>query len=232
VVARVGQMFKLLPTQRASLYEVLTAIDFNPSDFDIVKTSHRHLGDGEAVKLKKTEFHFAIYKDPSEYSHHKFFVTFSPGAEEIRELAECYDWNSVLAKFEYYLIVLRRELSVTDPWENAKEYADKLQAVPQTGAGNRPFTGKEKDDVQKTLKDIKQLLLDEVKNDEKKQQYLTDQFSMLNDAVTKFGKKDYLMLVYTAVIGMATTVGVSPGVGTQIWQMLNGLLSHVPRLIS
>jgi len=225
-------MFKLLPSQRASLYEVLTAIDFNPPDFDIVKTSHRHLGDGEAVNLKKTEFYFAIYKDPSEYSHHKFFVRFSPGAEEILELAECYDWDSVLLKFEYYLHVLRRELSVTDPWENAKEYADKLQAVPQTSAGKRPFTGKEKDDIQKTLEDIKQLLLDQVTNDEKKQQYLTDQFIVLHDAVTKFGKKDYLMLVYTAVIGMATTIGVPPDVGMQIWQMLNGLLSHVPRLIA
>ena len=224
-------MFKLLPSQRESLHALVTAIDFNSLDFDLVKTNHRQLGDGEAVTLKKTEFYFAIY-DPGEYSHAKFFVTFSPGVDKILELQECYDWDSVLLTFENYLHVLRRELSVTDPWENAKEYADKLQAVPQTSGGNRPFTGREKDDIQKRLEDIKQLLLDQVKNDKKKQQYLTDQFSMLHDAVTKFGKKDYLMLVYTAVIGVATTIGVPPDVGTQIWQMLNGLLSHIPRLIA
>jgi hypothetical protein len=224
-------MFKLLLSQKASLYELLSALDFNPLDFDIVKSSHPEIGDGEAVKLKKTEFYFAIHTHPSQSTHRKFLGTFSPGAEESAESEECYDWDSVLRTFEKYLHVLRRELSVRDPWESAKEYADKLQAVPQTGGGNRPFTGKEKDDIQKTLEDIKHLLLDQVKNDEKKQQYLTDQFSMLHDAVTKFGKKDYLMLVYTAIIGMATTIGVPPDVGTQIWQMLIGLLSHVPRLI-
>jgi hypothetical protein len=123
-------------------------------------------------------------------------------------------------------------LSVADPWENAKRYADKLHAVPQTGDDNVPFTGEEKDDVEKTLEEIKHLLLDHAKNDDKKQEYLRDQFRMLHEAVTKFGKKDYLMLVYTAVIGMATTIGVPPDVGTQIWHMLNGLLSHIPRLIA
>jgi hypothetical protein len=224
-------MFKFLPSQKASLYEVLTSSDFNPLDFDIVKMNHRHMGDGEAVKLKETEFYFAIYSHPGEYSHDRFFVTFSPGAQQISDSEECYDWAFVLRTFDNYLPVLRRELSVADPWENAKKYADKLHAVPQTGAGNLPLSGKEKDDIQKTLEEMKHLLLDHVKNDEKKQQYLTDQFRMVHDAVTKFGKKDYLMLVYTAVIGMATTIGVPPDVGTQILQMLNGLVSHIPRLI-
>ena len=225
-------MFKLLPSQRASLHAVLTASGFNPVDFDIVNANHRHLGDGEAVKLKKTEFYFAIYEHPGEYTTCKFYVRFSPGAEEISDSKECYDWQLVLREFKQYLDILRYELSVTDPWENAKDYADKLQTVPETSADNYPFTGKEKDDIEKRLEDIKHLLLDQVKNDKRKQQYLTDQFKMLHDAVTKFGKKDYLMLVYTAVIGMATTIGVPPGVGAQIWQMLNGLLSHIPRLIA
>jgi hypothetical protein len=225
-------MFKLLPSQKASLYQVLISRDFNPLEFDIVKTNHRHLGDGEAVELKKTEFYFAIYSHPGEYSPAKFLVTFSPGSQQISESQECHDWASVLRTFPNYLGVLRRELSVADPWDNAKKYADKLHAVPQTGDGNLPLSGREKDDVQKTLEEIKHLLLDHVKNDEKKRRYVADQFRMLHDAVTKFGKKDYLMLVYTAVIGMATTIGVPPGVGAQIWQMLNELLSHIPRLIA
>jgi hypothetical protein len=116
------------------------------------------------------------------------------------ELEECYDWASVLRTFDNYLDILQRELSVVDPWENAKKYADKLHAVPQTSVHNLPLSGKEKDDIQKTLGEIKHLLLGHVKNDEKKQQYLTDQFGMLHDAVTKFGKKDYLMLVCSSKV--------------------------------
>ena len=226
------QPFKLLPTQKASLYKELTSSDFNPLDFDIVKTDDRHLGSGEAVKLKKTEFYFAIYSHPGEYGIDEFFVTFSPGSQTISESVECLDWNSVLGIFESYLVLLRRELSVVDPWENAKKYADELHGVPQTTADDLPLSGKEKANIQKTLEEIKHLLLDHVKNDDKKQQYLTEQFRILHDAVTKFGKKDYLMLVYTAIIGMATSTRVPPDLGSQIWQMLNGLVSHVPRLIA
>ena len=201
-------MFKLLPSQKASLYQVLTSHDFNPLDFNIVKRHDRNLGDGEAVELKKTEFYFAIYEPPDEYTFAMFFVTFSPGAHQISQSQECHDWTQVLHTFGNYLRVLRRELSVADPWETAKKYADRLDAVPQTDAGNSPLSGKEKEDVQKALDEIKNLLLDHVKSDERKQQYLSDQFRMLHDAVTKFGKKDYLMLVYTAVIGMASTIGI------------------------
>ena len=225
-------MFKLLPSQKASLYGVLASGDFNPLDFNFVSIDLRHLGRGEAVKLKKTEFYFAIYSHPGEYAHHKFFVTFSPGGEQISESEECYEWRAVLHKFANYLQVLRYELSVVDPWDRAKSYADKLGSVPETDSGNSALSNKEKEDIQKTLEEIRGLLLDHVKDDQRKRQYVAEQFRVLQDAVTKFGKKDYLMLVYTAVIGMATTIGVPPDVGTQIWQMLNGLVSHIPRLIA
>ena len=91
---------------------------------------------------------FAICSTQSEYdSSAKFFVRFSPGKEEIVELEECYDWASVLRTFDNYLDILQRELSVVDPWENAKKYADKLHAVPQTSVHNLPLSGKEKDDI-------------------------------------------------------------------------------------
>src|SRR5437899_11342694 len=128
-------MFKLLPSQKALLYDVLTSSNFNPLDFDIVKThGGGALGDGEAVELKESEFYFAIYSHPGEYSPARFFVTFSPGAQQITESRECHDWGSIVRAFQYYLGVLRREWSVADPWENAKEYAAKLQAAPEPNA--------------------------------------------------------------------------------------------------
>jgi hypothetical protein len=138
----------------------------------------------------------------------------------------------VLRSFDNYLHLLRRELSVEDPWDTAKHYADKLNAVPRIGTDNPPLSGKEKDDIQKKLDEIKRLLLDHAKNDERKEQYVQDQFRVLNNAITTFGKKDYLMLVYSVVIGVAITIGVPPGLGTQIVQMLHGLLSLLPQLIA
>ena len=224
-------MFQFLPSQKASIYDALSTGDFNPSDFNLVSVNHRHLGRGEAVKRKKTDFYFEIYGS-GEYAFHKFLVRFSPGREQISESKECDDWRSVLDTFAKYLQVLRYELSVVDPWDLAKSYADKLGAIPETGSGNKALSNKEKKDIQKTLEDIKALLLDHVRGDQSKSQYITQQFKVLEDAATKVGKKDYLMLVYSAVIGMATIIGVPSDAGAQILQLLNGLVSHIPRLIA
>ena len=136
---------------------------------------------------------------------------------------------------EHRMEVKRRGAAImeaADPWEKAKNYAEKLHAIPQTDSSEDGFTENENNDIQKTLEEIKNLLLEHVKNDERKKEYVTEQFRILHDAATKFGKKDYLMLAYTAVIGMATTIGVPPDVGTQIWQMLIGFVPHIPRLIA
>jgi hypothetical protein len=40
------------------------------------------------------------------------------------------------------------------------------------------------------------------------------------------------MLLSTTVIGMATTIGVPPDVGSQIVGILSGLLTHIPKLLA
>src|SRR6266480_2525311 len=104
-------MFKFLPSQKASLYRVIEARSFNPTDFAIIASNHRHLGQGEAVALKKTDFYFAVYSVTSEYTLDQFHVSFSPGAQKISDSDRCYDWNTVLRVFADYLEILRRELS-------------------------------------------------------------------------------------------------------------------------
>jgi hypothetical protein len=73
-----ANMFKLLPSQKASLHKVLTSAGFNSPDFDIVQINDRQLQRGEKVYLKNTPFSFTIYEHPGQYSPARFLVSFSP----------------------------------------------------------------------------------------------------------------------------------------------------------
>ena len=103
--------------------------------------------------------------------------------------------------------------------------------MPQTKSGDTPRSGKLKECILKKWETTETVLLDHVKNDKRRHQWVADQFKTLQAGVTKFGKKDYLNLVYNAVIGMAITIVVPPDTGIQIIQMLHELLSHAPQLL-
>src|SRR5262249_51793254 len=156
-----------------NLYQFITGNDLNPGDFEIVDVKDNFLDSGEAVRRKNTDFYFAIYDYASDYNFDTFLVKFSPGAEKFSESRTCRDWLAVLGLFEKYLKDLRFETSIVDPWANAKDYADKLvETIPKTDSQNVALTGEEKENIQRTLEDIKRLLVGHIKDDKKKQQFL------------------------------------------------------------
>jgi hypothetical protein len=216
------------------LYTVLEEQGFNPTDFQIVTAPENNISGaaGEGVMLKGTKHFFSVYRNPSDYSGTRFIAIFSPGKEEMQEWQECYEWMSVSMAFGTYLSFLRREMEAVDPWASAEKFSKKVQTLPSVADENAPITASERTKIQGTLDEIRQTLLEHVGQSEKKQTYVKEQFAVLHDAIGKFGKKDYLMLVYTTVIGVATTVGVSPDLGSQIIGLLNSLLSHLPKMLA
>ena len=124
-------MFKSLPSQKASIYQVLTARLFNPTDFEIVPRNHRHLGQGEAVALEEDRFLTSrFYGLESEYTFDKFLVSFASSPQNFMWRTATIGTRSSVHLLAIYR--LSRELSVVDRWEKPND-ADKLQAVPPYG---------------------------------------------------------------------------------------------------
>lgn len=223
----------LMTSQKAMLHHVLKENRFNPSDFEIVPSTAQALSHekGDQVRLKGTEYYFSIYPNESEYQHEKFFVEYSPGKEEIRELELCGNWEIVCYTFAQYLGFLAREITTDDPWADAKNFSETLRALPETAEATTLISEAERKAIWKALSGIQATLLEHAVGSAEKAEFVEEQFEILKDAATKFGRKDYLLLIYTAIIGIATTIGVPPHAGVEILHALKALIGNFPRLM-
>lgn len=231
----------LLRSQRAELHHMLQKAGLAPTDFEIVPSTAKALSHekGEQIRPRGTEYYFSIYPNYSDYNFEKFFVEFSPARDTIHELELCMGWGSVTSAFERYLGYLWRELSTSDPWADSKEFNAAVHTLPSTSTSNDPISPEEREKIVETLGRIETALLEHVakteKRDEvraKKEQFIADNLSAIHTALTTFGKKDFLNLAYSGIIGVATAVGVSPSTGVQVLHLLQQLSSHILPLLA
>jgi hypothetical protein len=223
----------LMTSQKAMLHRILEENRFNPRDFEIVPSTAQALSreKGDQVRLKGADYYFSIYPNESEYQDEKFFVEYSPGKEEIRELELCGNWEIVCYTFAQYLGYLVREVTTEDPWADAKKFSEILRALPETAEATTLISEVEREAIWKALSGIQARLLEHVADSTEKAEFVEEQFEILKDAATKFGRKDYLLLIYTAIIGIATTIGIPPHVGVEILHALKALIGNFPRLM-
>jgi hypothetical protein len=224
----------LMNSQRADLHQVLRENDFDRNDFEIVPSTARAASheSGEQIRLKGTDYYFSIYPNKSEYSNaEKFWVEFSPGNDQIHEYDLCADWNFVCYAFVKYLSFLRREINTSDPWGDADTFSDTLKSLPHTADANAPVSELERKAIWKALGIIQGTLLEHVRGSEEKAEFIGQHFKALHEAATKLGRKDYLMLLYTTIIGIATTMGVSSHSWAELLQPLTQAVGNILKLL-
>src|SRR6266446_6575768 len=218
----------LMASQKAMLHRILEENQFSPSDFEIdPSTAQRSNENGDAVRLKDTNHYFAIYRNETpDYVSGKFFVEYSPGKEEIWELQFCTNWNDVCYTFVQYLSFLQREITTSDPWQDADRFSHTLKSLPQTADPNTPVDELERKAIWKALGTIQATFLEYVRGSDEKAAFVEQHFEALHDAATKFGRKDYLMLLYTTIIGVATAMGVPSHMWAGLLQPLTQAVGH------
>jgi len=220
----------LMKSQRADLSLVLRKNRFDQNDFTIVTSSLQSVAGkikGDKLVLKGTNYYFGIYPNPSEHKQEKFLVEHSPGREAVREEQLCRRWELVCDAFAEYLSFLRRELTTVDPWEDIEQFSDTLKSLPQIAQPNATVSEDERRAIRRALSAIQATLLAHVGQSAERQEFVEQQFKILQDAATKFGRKDYLMLLYTTIIGIATTVGIPSHLFAQILQPLTELVGNL-----
>jgi hypothetical protein len=224
----------LMNSQKADLHLVLNENNFNYDDFEIVASTARTVGGdlrGDAIRLKETGYYFAIYPNVSDYTHEKFLIEFSPGKEQITEHDLCGSWDLVVYAFVQYLSFLRRELSTIDPWADVEKFSNALNLLPTTVEPNASTSEVERRAIWKALTAIQATLLIHAGESREKQEFIKQHFEILENAATKFGRKDYLMLVYTTIIGVAATLGVPSHLWAPLLQPLLQVVGNLLKLL-
>jgi hypothetical protein len=202
----------LLPSQKLQLHKILNHYRFNPADFDLVCTSK-----DARLKFKGTEFFFNVTTHKAEYSLPNYQTEVSLGREKMIETHYLNDWRSVEVDLGYYLQSLRREVTIVDPWAEAEKFAKEVRELSIADKANEPITEIETLAIWKALGGIQATLLEHVRGDVEKGEYIVQSIEQLKqgmqllqdsikDSNAKFGRKEYLGMLFNALIGIAITV--------------------------
>jgi len=226
----------LMNSQKALLHEIIEGHDFNANDFVIVPSQHPMRDvTGDSFRFKKTDYHFTVYPKNSKLSHAQFVVYCSPGNHKLLENHFCRVWDELCNVFIQYLSWLRREITTIDPWASATEYTEIIDSISDrrsenTISDNDSLPLSEREVFWNALTTIQATLLENIQDTSERDVYVISQINILKDAVTKFGRKDYVMLLYTMLAGIITTVGASPETGAAIFNILKETISHIRTL--
>jgi Asp-tRNA(Asn)/Glu-tRNA(Gln) amidotransferase B subunit len=141
----------------------------------------------------------------------------------------------VYHNFASYLSYLRREITSTDPWALAFEFAEIVEAIPEKQKEDKKkakemVTPVERDSIWKALGIIQETLLNQI-DDKQRRQYIIDEITVLKECANHFGRKDYLMLLYSGIVGVITTASVSPETGTAVMHLLKQAASGLLHLV-
>ncbi|MGC3990206.1 MAG: hypothetical protein QM796_11090 [Chthoniobacteraceae bacterium] len=232
-MAFIRGMAFLMTSQKAQLYEILVHNGFDPMDFEMRdQMENRSRMPGEIVAHKRSDYYFWVFRNSSDYSSSgPFIAEYSPGSQMLKEATECYDWHHVCVVFaQSFLHYFNREIKTINPWETAKAFANKVHLLPKYANDDAPISSEEREAIWKALGAIQATLLEHVGKSAEKADFIVSQIQLLKDASEKFGKKDYLMLLYSALIGITTTVSVPPETGMLILATLNAVFSKIAHL--
>ena len=173
--------------------------------------------DGDTVPAlvhKPTQFYFAIGELPPlrnvyGQSHGPFGVAFEPGDQTQQGGQQYLMWNEVVRACGDWLVRVKED-SGPDLWELAAQ--ERTLLAPSGGGGleNTPFTSAERRHVEKTL--------DEVLIEVRRTQELTGEQTRLlaamiadvKEAATRFGRKDWMLLLYGSLINLVTQAAFAP----------------------
>jgi hypothetical protein len=197
----------LLGSQRNQIFTTLQNRGFAPADFDLQDIV---IGEQEAVRLvqKATNYHFQI--TIRRFSTPPFVATYSPGSEFSSEIQSCATWSDVVMNLEFWVSYILRETEAPDLWDGLEGGNQLLQdATDEQPSDNLPFTQAELPKVRECLENIKEYVLKTHELSEAQIKIVDARFEYMEEAATRLGRKDWINIVISGLLGLATTLTFS-----------------------
>ena len=209
---------KLLPSQRAQLFEAVKQAGFDPAEFrlddtevsrypaDLIVTTIVHQRSGYWLKFEITSLGRRMGDTRC--------VTYSPGHSSPEEKIITVDWPAQLHAVEtYWLPVLRRELEAPDLWgmiARQREEERQLAYVTSSEEFGSTLTAAEAQEATALLTRIEQRLIEQEHLEGQRAEFVKTEFTYLRkkleDANNKISRKDLVLLTIATALNICTTL--------------------------
>lgn len=221
--------FPILLSQKNQVLEDIQGFDLPPEDFEWELAQSNY--EGMLVILvsrlvqKSTGYYFQF--DFLRQDVHA--CTFSPGQSTITETNVTGVWESQIQYFHYWLGYLKREVEAPDLWKAIA--AEKvLSEVSSEQYENDLFSKDEKHRIEVSLNEIKQYLISSRSFSTEQRKYLDARFSYLEDATTRLGRKDWIIIVVGTLTNTIFSLALTPSIARELFRLAGTLLGWVIKI--
>jgi len=197
----------LLATQKNDVLEVIREAGLDPSAFTWQESRSRFRRVPVAATLvhRPTGYYFKF-----DYNG-DYVIAWSPGAFSIEHEVVCYGWGEdVLSNVKEWLENIEQEKSVEDLWQAFSGETKLIETPSESGSDNSLFTPTEKKQVRQYLKKIKRHLTSGQKLTKEREKFIEARLAYLEEAATRVGRKDWLILLIGTLFQTAITIGLAP----------------------
>lgn len=194
------EYFTILKSQANTLYKRIQAFGFSPSEF---KWETDYNPDDEREKASKlvligSDFYF-LFHSPT---HIKYY----PDADSLVDSRRLLNWEDTLLSFSEWLRLVDIEINSADFW-SAIEKESKLQVATTSKDDNAKFNNEELGKLQDGIDELKGYLIEAQKIDK---EIVEPRLKYLVESSKRNGRKDWLNIFYSVIIGIILNSYVTP----------------------
>ncbi|WP_447599978.1 hypothetical protein [Nitrospira sp. Nam80] len=217
---------RLLGTQKNDVHGAIRQRSFDPEDFDWTERASRveeHLLIPVIIH-KPSDFYFEFDWSDDQSAH---WAQYSPGEGVTEKRVLPGDWVSLYTHLEKWLSCLRTQIDAPDLWGTISGDRSLINLAASSDTSNARFTAEEQTTISKRLHQLKEDIIATHRFLGQQAEFVRERFQYLEDATSRVGKKDWLMLALSVIIQIALTPNLQPSQAGAIFRKLASAIHHI-----
>jgi hypothetical protein len=213
----------VMKSQANEVFQNIQMHEIPPEDFEwnILPSIFNQSVYVSRLRHKSSGFYFQF-----DFHNNRHFCEFSPGNTTPIEQDFPGTWENQIEYLNSWLNNLQREIEAPDLWgaiANEKVLAEGSSEQDE----NVQFTREEIHRIHENLNEIKHYLISSQPFSPEQLNYLDARFNYLEEAATRVGRKDWIILVVGTLTNTIITLALIPSIARELLRLAGTVLSWV-----
>ncbi|MFQ5963651.1 MAG: hypothetical protein ACE5KZ_05140 [Candidatus Scalinduaceae bacterium] len=206
----------ILKSQKNQAYQHITDSDLEPSMFewDVIRSGNVGVG---VSRLKYIGTHYFFIFDFVRDEH---YCTFSPGKTIPIQEVFTGSLESQMNCLRDWLKNLKREIQITDPWDEIDKYLPGGKINLENEKENSPFSYEQVEHITKALYKLKEEIRKTYDLDNNHNQLIQEKLNYLIDRSKRMGRIDWKNIFVATLMGLVVNLALNPEQAKGFWGLV------------
>ena len=220
----------LSQTHENEVHKALTSVSLDANDFDWEPVPSVNLGPTVTVpRLFHRRHRRYFFRFDRKRAGVRYWISFAPGVNTEQSILGIEEgWSSVITHVQAWASLVKAEVEAPDLW--AESVRERKIAVTAAATENESFTPDEQRLLRDKLAEIEAYVKEVYTIAEDQRGFLEGQFVYLKGALERLGKRDWLNVLNSTLIGLAINQlvpsDVVPNILRFAWTAMQVVFGH------